>query len=689
METRILRSKEGRWKGRPVLAALLRTFVFLSPMAASFVVALVVSRLLPPPAGGMNTVAWWGAVMVSSFAALFLVERVVRRLSPLAILLKLTMTFPDRAPSRYRVARQSGNVRELQVHLAQARELGDDGLAEVASAILSLATALSSHDRLTRGHSERVRTFTDMLADELNVPTEGKERLRWAALLHDVGKLEIPQKVLNKGRRLTAREWGLIKAHPETGMRYLGPLAGWLGEWAITVEQHHERFDGKGYPTGVAGNDISLGARIVAVADAYDTMTSARPYKKPMSPVAAREELSRHAGSQFDPIVVRAMMNVSIGRLWWRVGVVSWFAQLPYIGQLPTVISRALEAATMGALRTAAAAATLGVAGVTAPMARGASLPPGSVVHEAHQTETAGARPHGTPDGPSGGGGVQPRPVTPPVPPPADHPGGGHGGGPRGAGSGGGGSNEVPPTNPPPGGGSGGSETPPPPPPPDSGGSGGGSTPPESPPSGGGSGGGSTPPESPPGGGGGNPGGGGGNPGGGGGNPGGGPPGGGNGGGTGGGGGNRGGGSRGGNPGGGGGNSGGGPPADPPGKGNGNGNAWGPGGNPNGGGNGGGNGNGNGNSGGSGGGPGQSNPPPGNPDPGPPAVPPAGPPAGSPPAVDPGPPGNGNAWGYGGGNGNENAGGANSNAGGNDNAGGNSNAGGNGNGNGSDKTKTK
>ena len=141
-----------------------------------------------------------------------------------------------------------------------------------------------------------------------------------------------------------------------------------MGQWSLAIEQHHENFDGFGYPFGLSGEQLSLGARIVAVADAFEVMTAARSYKKALSAVVAREELTRCAGSQFDPVVVRAFLNVSLGRLRWTIGPVSWLADLPVLSRL----SLAGHAAVAGA-QTA-----LGVAAVTVggAIAAHASVPP-------------------------------------------------------------------------------------------------------------------------------------------------------------------------------------------------------------------------------------------------------------------------------------------------------------------------
>ena len=178
-----------------------------------------------------------------------------------------------------------------------------------------------------------MRALTDLIAEEIALPAADRDRLRWSALLHDVGKLDRASGRLNKADKLDDAEWAQMRNHPLEGARLTRRLAGWLGPWANSIAEHHEKFDGTGYPFGLIGAQISLGGRIVAVADSYDAMTAIRSYDKLESPTAARAELARCAGTHFDPQVVRAFLQVSVGRLraatgalrpWWRGSDATW-----------------------------------------------------------------------------------------------------------------------------------------------------------------------------------------------------------------------------------------------------------------------------------------------------------------------------------------------------------------------------
>lgn len=305
-----------RWTARTRLAALVSVSVFLLPVLIAIAVANELVRSLPEPRSGLGAFAWWALVIIAPWVIYFGASRLARRALPLAALLKMTLVFPDRGPSRMVVARRAGSTRSLERQIRAAETQGiHDEPSVAAERILALAASLNRHDRMTRGHSERVRVLIDLIADGLNLPAEDRDRLRWSALLHDIGKITVPGAVLNNPGKPDAADWKLLRRHPEEGALLTVPLAEWLGEWSATVIQHHERFDGTGYPYGLKGEDISLGGRIVAVADSYETMTAVRSYKAAMTPESARTELAACAGAHFDPAIVRVFLEASIGRI--------------------------------------------------------------------------------------------------------------------------------------------------------------------------------------------------------------------------------------------------------------------------------------------------------------------------------------------------------------------------------------
>lgn len=173
----------------------------------------------------------------------------------------------------------------------------------------SLARALEARDNYTRGHSERVAELSLAVAQTLELADERCHLIYNSALLHDIGKIGVRDAVLLKPRRLSEEEMAIIRQHPTFGNVILGPLK-FLGEVADLVKHHHERWDGTGYPDGLAGETIPLESRIIAVADAYDAMTSSRPYRQARSHEEAMTEIASQSGGQLDPTVVRAFQAV-------------------------------------------------------------------------------------------------------------------------------------------------------------------------------------------------------------------------------------------------------------------------------------------------------------------------------------------------------------------------------------------
>ncbi len=166
--------------------------------------------------------------------------------------------------------------------------------------IRSISFALDAKDPYTHGHSLRVTLYSLILASKLGLNDTALEEIETAGLLHDIGKISIPQSVLCKKDKLTDEEFEIMKSHTGNGakmiqnIKKLSAVASWL-------KSHHERWDGKGYPCGLKGTDIPLFARIIALADTYDAMTSTRPYRKALPHEIAIQEIKRCAGIQFDP----------------------------------------------------------------------------------------------------------------------------------------------------------------------------------------------------------------------------------------------------------------------------------------------------------------------------------------------------------------------------------------------------
>lgn len=175
--------------------------------------------------------------------------------------------------------------------------------------IQALIQALEAKDYYTRGHSQRVTMYSVALGKAMELPAERLEILRRAAVLHDLGKIGIPETILNKPARLLPEEFDSVTRHPETATTILRHIA-YFHPLLPAILHHHERYDGKGYPRGLAGEKIPVESRIMAIADTFDAMTSTRAYRKALPLAEANAEVIRCAGSQFDPQIVPVFMKI-------------------------------------------------------------------------------------------------------------------------------------------------------------------------------------------------------------------------------------------------------------------------------------------------------------------------------------------------------------------------------------------
>ncbi len=371
-----------RWRARPLVAAAIVLATFALPVACSIAVAVVLTHLVATASPAQ--VLGWLAVMGASTIVFLACERLTRRAQPLVVLLRSDLVFPGRAPRRLHVAQRLWTAQTLgrRNHEVPIQAISDDPIA-AAEQLLMMAAAVNAHDHRTRGHADRVRAFADLIGEELQLSDGDRARLRWGALLHDVGKLTVHSDILSETAP-SDHDRETVRWHPLEGARLIAPLAPWLETWADTVADHHERFDGGGYPFGLAGSEISTGGRIVAVADAYDAMTSVHGYKRPLSADAARTQLAAYAGAQFDPVIVRAFLAVPESRL-FAVAPLTGIGTLSFgrVGLRLTQIANTVGRVGVTALATAACVVALlaGQRGAASITSTHSSVAHGSVSH--------------------------------------------------------------------------------------------------------------------------------------------------------------------------------------------------------------------------------------------------------------------------------------------------------------------
>lgn len=197
-------------------------------------------------------------------------------------------------------------VREQTDELRQKQETIEELFTQTVTA---LSEAVDAKDRYTSGHSKRVAEYSRIIAERMGRSKEEQDEIYRAGLLHDVGKIRIPVEIINKAGKLTDEEYNIIKIHPVTGYHILRGISG-SSLIAMAAKYHHERYDGKGYPNGLAGDKIPEAARILGVADSYDAMTSNRSYRKALPQDVVRAEIEKGKGTQFDPVVADIMLQM-------------------------------------------------------------------------------------------------------------------------------------------------------------------------------------------------------------------------------------------------------------------------------------------------------------------------------------------------------------------------------------------
>jgi HAMP domain-containing protein len=252
-------------------------------------------------------------LVISAFAIILLVLGSIYLLIQRIILLPIThlhQVADDLTAGRYSSRAHLATGDELEKLAHAFNSMTDEIIGGYEAAVKTLAAAVEARDPYTGGHIDRVARYAMVIAAEFGLAAERMPEVELGAVLHDIGKIGIPDSVLRKPGHLDADEVEQMKTHPRKGVeiiassKFLAPVTG-------VILYHHERYDGKGYPCGLRGEEIPIGARILAVADTYDAMTTDRPYRPGLSRAAAADEIGRESGAQFDPQVVAAFFRAS------------------------------------------------------------------------------------------------------------------------------------------------------------------------------------------------------------------------------------------------------------------------------------------------------------------------------------------------------------------------------------------
>jgi HD-GYP domain-containing protein (c-di-GMP phosphodiesterase class II) len=273
-------------------------------VVAGYLIASLVGASLPSTSGWV----WWLAVLGSAVAGGWLTILLTVRFRLLAMLYELGLVFPGRAPDRWDVVKRAKDPIRLRRKLAGSSIGRDQNIDAAAAAVLAMAITLPRHDRLSSGYPHRVVDYSDLIARQLRIGDVDRERLRWAALSHGIGKLLLDRDLLTNTGDLTPKEQESWETYPAKGMRLIGPMAAWLGGSAAAVESHAENWDGSGFPAQKAAEEIPLAARVVAVAASLDVLTTG---PGAVNHDKARRLIAAASATDFDPVVVRAFMQIS------------------------------------------------------------------------------------------------------------------------------------------------------------------------------------------------------------------------------------------------------------------------------------------------------------------------------------------------------------------------------------------
>jgi putative nucleotidyltransferase with HDIG domain len=253
-------------------------------------------------AGILTCVATWAAVQRITLP----LRRLADQLGEMARTGRLQSDFAS-AGGSHEVRSIENTFRALLSSLEESQHALERSYVEAVGAVV---TAADARDHETTGHSFRVALYTVALGRALGLSENEIKEVEWGALLHDVGKMVVPDEILRKSGPLTANEWLIMKQHPGWGYEMLAEVSFLQDEALAIIYSHHEHWDGSGYPRGLAGEEIPLSARLFAVMDAYDAITSDRPYRRAKSHAWAIAELQRVAGSQLDPHMVATLCKI-------------------------------------------------------------------------------------------------------------------------------------------------------------------------------------------------------------------------------------------------------------------------------------------------------------------------------------------------------------------------------------------